>query len=213
MQNFNIGSRTKLAKDWKLQGDYFEGCNCDSICPCLFLSDPDKGFCNVTVAWHVEKGLYEDIQLDGLNAVAVFASPGNMFTGPKWKAALYLDNGASQEQTEALTKIFSGQSGGFFSAAANFIGEMLGIKSAPITFGMDGKRRWLHIPEYLSLEIEAIKGGDPNKDSLVTNPAFTVAPGYDPVISRSTKHSYKDLGFEWDSSGKNGFYSKFNYGP
>ena len=91
-----------------------------------------------------------------------------------------MDNGASQEQTEALTKIFSGQSGGFFHAAANFIGEMLGIKSAPITFGMDGKRRWLHIPEYLSLEIEAIKGGDPNKHSLVTNPAFTVAPGYDP---------------------------------
>ena len=90
MQNFDIRSRTKLAKDWKLQGDYFEGCNCDSICPCLFLSDPDKGFCNVTVAWHVEKGHYEDIQLDGLNAVAVFASPGNMFAGPKWKAALLL---------------------------------------------------------------------------------------------------------------------------
>jgi hypothetical protein len=64
-----------------------------------------------------------------------------MFTGPKWKAALYLDNAASEEQKVALSKIFSGQSGGFFAAAANFIGEMLGIKSAPITFGMEGKRR------------------------------------------------------------------------
>ena len=201
------------SQNWKLQGDYFEGCNCDSICPCLFLSDPDKGFCNVTVAWHVEKGHYEQTQLDGLNAVAVFVAPRNMFTGPKWKAALYLDNAASEEQKVALSKIFSGQSGGFFAAAANFIGEMLGIKSAPITFGMEGKRRWLHIPDYLKLEIEAIKGGDQNKDSVVTNPAFTVAPGYDPVISRSTKHTYKDLGLEWDSSGKNGFYSKFNYGP
>ena len=51
------------------------------------------------------------------------------------------------------------------------------------------------------------------KTSVVSNPAFTVAPGHDPVISRTTKHSYKDLGLEWDSSGKNGFYSKFNYGP
>ena len=125
----------------------------------------------------------------------------------------YLDNSATEEQKVALSKIFSGQSGGFFAAAANFIGEMLGIKSASITFGMEGKRRWLHIPDYLNLEIEAIKGGDQNKDSVVTNPAFTVAPGYDPVISRSTKHSYKNLGLEWDSSGKNGFYSKFNYGP
>jgi hypothetical protein len=136
-----------------------------------------------------------------------------MFTGPKWKAALYLDNAASEEQKVALSKIFSGQSGGFFGAAANFIGEMLGIKSAPISFGMEGKRRWLHISDYLNLEIEAIKGGDQNEDSVVTNPAFTVAPGYDPVISHSTKHTYKDLWLEWDSSGKNGFYSKFNYGP
>ena len=110
------------------------------------------------------------------------------------EGSLYLDNAASEEQRVALSKIFSGQSGGFFAPTANFIGEMLGIKSAPITFGMEGKRRWLHIPDYLNLKIEAIKGGDQNKDSMVTNPAFTVAPGYDPVISRSTKHTYKILG-------------------
>jgi hypothetical protein len=27
---------------WVLEGDYFEGCNCDSICPCIFKGDPDK---------------------------------------------------------------------------------------------------------------------------------------------------------------------------
>lgn len=43
------------ANDWKLEGDYFEGCNCDSICPCIFLQDPDKGFCNAVVAWHIKK--------------------------------------------------------------------------------------------------------------------------------------------------------------
>ena len=41
----------------------------------------------------------------------------------------------------------------------------------------------------------------------------TVAPGFDPVIARSMKHHYRDHGFEWDSSGKNGFFSKFKYGP
>ncbi|HEX9319666.1 MAG TPA: DUF1326 domain-containing protein [Nitrososphaeraceae archaeon] len=91
--------------------------------------------------------------------------------------------------------------------------RQLALKSATITFGIEGNRRWLHIPEHLDLEIEAIRGSDPNKDSLVTNPAFTVSPGYDPIIARSSKHSYKDHDFEWDSSGKNGFYSKFNYGP
>ena len=199
--------------DWKLQGDYFEGCNCDTVCPCIFLLDPDKGYCNLTVAWHIEKGYYDDTQLNELNAVAVFVAPGNMFTGPKMKVVFYLDNVASQEQKEALSKIFSGQSAGFFAAVSNFIGEIVAVKSAPITFGMEGRRRWLHIPEYLNLEIEAIKGSDPNKESTVTNPTFSITPGIDAIIAPSTKYSYKDQGFEWDSSGKNGFYSKFNYGP
>jgi hypothetical protein len=28
--------------------DYFEGCNCKSICPSIFKEDPDEGYCNVT---------------------------------------------------------------------------------------------------------------------------------------------------------------------
>ncbi|HEX2306594.1 MAG TPA: DUF1326 domain-containing protein [Nitrososphaeraceae archaeon] len=201
------------SRDWKLEGDYFEGCNCDSICPCIFLQDPDKGYCNLTVAWHIEKGHYGTVLLDGLNAVGVFVAPGNMFTGPKMKLAFYVDKNANQEQSDALSNIFSGQSGGFFAIAAQFIGEMVGTKSAPITFGVEGKRRWLNIPEYLNLEIEAMKGNDPNKDSLLVNPSFTMVPGHDAVIARSTKYSYNDHGFKWDSTGKNGFYSKFNYSP
>jgi hypothetical protein len=201
------------SRDWKLEGDYFEGCNCDSICPCIFLQDPDKGYCNLTVAWHIEKGHYGTVLLDGLNAVGVFVAPGNMFTGPKMKLAFYVDKNATQEQSDALSNIFSGQSGGFFAIAAQFIGEMVGTKSAPITFGVEGKRRWLNIPEYLNLEIEAMKGNDPNKDSLLVNPSFTMVPGHDAVIARSTKYSYNDHGFKWDSTGKNGFYSKFNYSP
>jgi hypothetical protein len=199
--------------DWKLEGDYFEGCNCDSICPCIFLQDPDEGYCNLTVAWHIEKGHYDSIPLDGLNTVAVFVAPGNMFTGPKMKVAFYVDKNANQEQIDALSNIFSGQSGGFFAVAAKFIGEMVGIKSAPITFGIEGKRRWLRIPEYLTLEIEAMKGNDPNKDSLIVNPPFSTVPGHDHVIARATKYSYNDHGSQWDTTGKNGFYSRFKYEP
>ena len=199
------------SSDWSLEGDYFEGCNCNTICPCIFLQDPDEGHCNLTIAWHIEKGHYGGAELDGLNAVAVFVAPGNMFTGPKMKLAFYVDNNANKEQSDALSSIFSGQSGGFFAVAAQFVGEVVGVKSVPITFGVEGKRRWLHIPEYLRLEIEAIKGNDPNKDSLIVNPSFTMVPGYDAVVSHSTTYSYKDQGFEWDSSGKNGFYSRFKY--
>lgn len=110
-------------KNWKLEGDYFEACNCDTVCPCVFLGNPDQGECDVTIAWHIDKGHFDDTFLDGLNVVAVFHTPGNMFTGPKWKAALYLDERATKEQADALGKIYSGKAGGFFAVIAGFIGE------------------------------------------------------------------------------------------
>ena len=206
-------SNTTAKASWKLEGDYFEGCNCDIVCPCIFLGDPDEGDCHVTCAWHIQKGNYENITLDNLSAVAMFNTPGNMVTGPKWKAALYIDDNASSEQADALTKIYSGQAGGFFAAAANFIGEMLGVKSVPIEFGIDGKRRWLNIKNSVELEIEGVKGIDPNKESCIVNPAFSAVPGSDLVVARSSKYNYNDHGLQWNNSGKNGFYCRFSYSP
>jgi len=84
--------------EWKLEGDYFEACNCDIVCPCVFLGNPDEGKCDVILAWHIQKGHFGSTSLNGLSVVAVFHTPGNMFTGPKWKAALYLDEKASGDQ-------------------------------------------------------------------------------------------------------------------
>ena len=102
----NDMARKSSSPSWKLEGDYFEGCNCDIVCPCSFFQDPDEGSCYVTCAWHIQKGVYDDnTTLDNLNVVAMFNSPGNMFTGPKWKAALYIDERAIQEQKDAIIKI------------------------------------------------------------------------------------------------------------
>jgi hypothetical protein len=197
---------------WKMEGDYFEGCNCDSICPCIFKGDPDEGYCNVTVAWHIQNGIYDDkVSLDGINVVALFHTPGNMITGPKWTAALYIDEKATREQTDSLATIYSGQAGGFFAAAANMIEKMLGVKSIPIEFGVEGRRRWLHIQNLLDLQIQGTEGADPNQESLVVNPSFSAAPGSDLVVATSSKYSFNDHGMKWDNSGKNGFYCKFKY--
>ena len=84
----SYGCIAGLSTAWMLEGDYFEGCNCDIVCPCVFLSNPDEGNCHVTCAWHIQKGNYGDTNLNNLNVVAMFNSPGNMFTGPKWKGSI-----------------------------------------------------------------------------------------------------------------------------
>ena len=208
----NNNPATTYSSSWKLQGDYFEGCNCDVICPCIFKGDPDEGYCNLTAAWHIQNGNYDKINVDDLNIAALFHTPGNMATGPIWKAALYIDERATKEQSDSLIKIFSGQAGGFFHIfATNFIGEVLGVKSVPIEFGIDGKRRSLHIRDSMELEIEGVIGGDENQESRIVNQAFSAVPGSDLVVARTTKYRYDDHGMKWDNSGKNGFYCKFRY--
>jgi len=84
-------NNSTITTSWKPEGDYFEECNCKLICPCIFKEDPDEGYCNLTAAWHIQKGNYDKVNLDGLNVVALFHAPGNMLTGPKWKAAFYIE--------------------------------------------------------------------------------------------------------------------------
>jgi hypothetical protein len=217
--------------DWRLEGDYFDGCNCKSICPCIFALDPTEGDCKGLAAWHIEKGHFtlenhddgdrnsiaanNSINLSNLNVVLSVHAPGHMLTGPKWKIAIYLDEKADDDQKNALTKIFTGQVGGeFFAEILPLIGEVLGIRSVPIQFSTEGKkRRKMSIPSFAKMEIEGLTGSDPNVESKVINPAFSNTPGDDPIIARSTTHTYKDHGLQWDNSGRNAFYSRFTYVP
>ncbi len=199
------------SKSWKIEGDYFEACNCDTVCPCVFLGDPDQGECDATVAWHIEKGYFDSLKLDDLNAAAVFRAPGNLMTGPKWKIAIYVDERASKEQADAIVKIFSGQAGGFFGVLAERIGELAGVRHVPITFVKEGKRRSVTIPSALDVSVESVVGANQGQEVLLVNPPLAVVPGVDLVVAKSTKHYYSDHGMKWENKGKNAFHSKFAY--
>jgi hypothetical protein len=134
-----------------------------------------------------------------------------MWTGPKWKVALYLDERASKKQAEALGKIYSGQAGGFFGIVAGLIGEIAGVRSVPIKFESEGKKRSLEIPSAINITIEGVTGEDKKSESVITNPPISVTPGFPMVVAKSVKYTYNDHGMKWDNSGKNGFYSKFAY--
>ncbi len=196
---------------WKVSGTYFEACNCDVACPCVFTSAPTEGECKALIAWHVDEGHYEAVKLDGLNAALFAFSPGHMLQ-TKWKVALYLDQRADERQRDVLAKIFSGQAGGPLSALSPLIGEVLGVKPAAITYTAKGKQRSLNIAGIGEMEIAAIEGQN-GADVTINNHPFTPVPGFAAVVGRSSRLNYKDHGFSVEISQKNGFYSPFAYQP
>jgi hypothetical protein len=194
---------------WDLKGTYFESCNCEVACPCVFLSAPSEGECTVLVAWHVEQGSDGEVSLDGLNIAMAVHAPGHMMQ-TKWRAALYLDERADEAQRNALTRIFAGQAGGHPAVLASLVGEVLGVASTAIDYRAEGKRRSVSIPKIATAEILALEGQGGGEVTVSGHP-LCVAPGFPAVVARSGKLSYDDHGMTWAVSEKNGFYSPFAY--
>lgn len=194
---------------WYANGDYFETCNCQTLCPCIFLSPPTERNCNVLVGWHIESGKFGDASLDGLNVAALFHTPGPMHEG-NWSAALYLDSRATVAQNDALTKIFSGQVGGPPAAIHPLITKLLGIKSVEITYYATGRTRHMTIRDIGESEIEALEGAG-GAEVTITNHPLAISPGHPSVVSRSKQLKFRDHGITLDLSGRTGQFSPFTY--
>ncbi|HYZ86476.1 MAG TPA: DUF1326 domain-containing protein [Bryobacteraceae bacterium] len=198
-----------MPESWKVDGTYMEACNCKSACPCVFLSPPTEGECTALVGWHIATGNYGHLKLDGLNVAAAIHSPGTMVES-KWRIALYLDDRASEDQKDALLKIFSGQAGGHPKVLADQIGEVLGIKTVPLEFHSEGKRYSLRVGDIGRAETETVAGQN-DSEVMISNPPLAVAPGFPSVCDKSTEVKYRDYGYDWTISERNGFHSRFMY--
>ena len=160
---------------WSLKGTYFESCNCDVACPCIFLSPPTEDECTALVGWHIEDGTDEGVSLSGLNVALAVHSPGHMATTP-WNVAVYVDERADEAQNASLMKIFGGQGGGHPAQLASFIGEIVGVRSVPITFTVNGGKRALNIPDIADVEIEQMAGQGDGPVTITGHP-LCIAPG------------------------------------
>ena len=56
---------------FSVEGDYFEVCNCDVSCNCVWLGAATNDHCDVLLAWHVARGSKDGVDLSGLNAVGM----------------------------------------------------------------------------------------------------------------------------------------------
>lgn len=190
---------------WYFKADYLENCNCDLLCPCLFAVKPTTGDCNVPIAYHIRAGQYDDVQLDGLTVVRVtiFPGPGLMASGNQ-KMALYIDARATEAQYNALEQIFTGKAGGPLARLQVLVTEFLGTRRAPITYTIAGAVHSVAIPDILDVAVEPAGGTDPVREMIITNTRHACGP--DLPVARGLRGIFRDYGFAWDNTGKNGHY-------
>src|SRR5208337_2054130 len=118
------GGNVMTAQPWKIKGEFVVSCSCAVFCPCVISlgeAPPTHGTCQGWIAIHVNEGYYGKARLDGLNAAWMVDVPGRMPEG-NWGFALYIDERATPEQADALTKINMGEAGGPTAVLKQLIG-------------------------------------------------------------------------------------------
>ncbi len=160
---------------YRIAGTYVLHCSCHLICPCVVDGPPTSpdGKCDAASVFHVESGDSNGTDLSGVDFGLYFHVPANLTSGG-WKVGLIVDEGASDEQAQALERIISGQDGGPFAEFVPFIGEVQPLRRASVTFS-DGDAPSAAVEGEAEIQFEPLRGADGNP-TTVSNGALAFAP-------------------------------------
>jgi hypothetical protein len=196
---------------WKLEGTYFENCNCTFACPCSvtsFASPGTEDRCQVIINYHIDKGEIDGMDVSGHSVSVVADAPPKMLDG-NWRVGLLIDDKASKAQADKLAGVFSGQMGGPMASLAPLIGEVLGIEQHPIEYHDSGHKHRVKIGRDISVEVEDYTPEgftEPTKLVGVFHPSNTTL-----TIARPTESHIKAFGMEFHNSGKSAFSAPFRW--
>jgi len=196
---------------WRLEGTYFENCNCDVACPCgatSFLLPGDNERCVVILVFHVDSGEVEGVDVSGLSLAIVADAPGRMADG-NWRVGVVMDEQASQEQAEALGAVFSGQKGGPMEALTPLMGEQLGLETAAIDYSNGGLTHRVRLGDFGEIETEDIVPEGMSEPTRLTGVGHPVSSTL--TVARATKSQVNIFGIDFANEGKNAHAAPFSW--
>lgn len=194
---------------YHLKGELLEVCDCNTLCPCWIGEDPDNGTCRSSLAYHIDKGAIDGLDVSGLNfGVAVFI-PGNVLAG-KWRVIRYVDDRATPQQEAALLKAFRGELGGPIADLVALVGEEVAARRAPFTFEVQQGKGTLRIGDAVHAEMEPYRGPTGEPTRLVES-IFSTIPGSPAYVSKASEFrlTQPELGIDLKLKGHNAIQGLF----
>jgi len=170
----------------------------------------DQDRCQVVLAFHVDRGQVDGVDVSEKTVVVVADTPPVMGDG-NWHVGLVMDAAASPEQAEKLGSVFSGQVGGPMAMLSPLISEMLGMETAPIDYVDEGRRHSIKVGELMDIEIEDFvapgnPGGEVERLTGMFHPANSTL-----TIAKANRSRVEAFGLSFANEGKNGHSAPFSW--
>lgn len=147
---------------WEIHGKELANCNCDSGCPCQFMSLPSKGNCEAVGAIRIDRGHYGDVDLSGCVCAMIVKWPGPIHGGDGTMQVI-IDESATPGQRDAIEKIVRGEDTKematmfwVFSAMSPNKLETL-YKPIELEIDMEGRTGRCNIPGVFETDVEPIR--------------------------------------------------------
>lgn len=187
---------TQTVTTYQLEGRLLEVCSCEILCPCWVGENPDNETCDSAIAWRVDKGLVQGVDISGLTLALAVHIPGNVLQG-HWRAVVYVDDQATPQQEEALLKVFTGQLGGPVADLAQLIGEVVRVERAPINFAVEGGKGKLTIGQMVEAELAPFQGAT-GQSTTLNDSVFSTIPGAPAYVGKASLYRSQVAGVGHD---------------
>jgi hypothetical protein len=207
---------SSIPTNWRVNGSYFEACNCDAICPCRQVGGRAGGLstygeCFGALSWQILEGFADDIDLSGLRTVMAMRYFDNVRPSTPWDVVIYVDDRADVAQSDALANIFLGRAGGsVLSLYALSIGENRLVRKARIELEHVAPRKRIGVIGYLNVEAEGaasdfgdVQCGIPGYDHPGTEFHGDLLRSSDPILRwevRGRRNAAFSTNFDYRSS-------------
>lgn len=194
---------------YQVEGRLLEVCTCNTLCPCWVGEDPDLGYCDGLLGWHVDKGNVEGVDVSGRSFVMLCHIPGNILKG-NWSVRVYIDQNATEKQKEALLNVWSGKLGGPIADMAKLVKEIVSVEKVPITFDIKGASGTIKVGDGIDATLWPFKGAT-GKESALHDTIFTTIPGSPAYVGKASQYRAKVPGFDIDLKGHNAVSGSFRF--
>lgn len=198
------------SKVYTLQGTLLEACSCRTLCRCWIGEDPDGGSCDSFLAYNIEKGEINGLDVSGLTYVQVVKIPGNVLTPHSWKRISYVDARATDEQKNAILDAWHGRLGGPLADLNALIAEDVAVETQPIEHDLKGGAGTLVVGDRVRATMAPYRSPygaiTTLRDSL-----FSTIPGAPAFVAKASEHvvNIPEHGMVWSFKDRNAIQGDF----
>jgi hypothetical protein len=194
---------------YQVEGRILEVCTCDVLCPCWVGEDPDGGTCDGLLAWHIEKGSVEGVDVAGRTIAILGHIPGNILKG-NWKVRFYLDDKTTPQQKEALLGVWTGKKGGAIAELAKLVGEVVSVEQVPITFPAEGVKGTVKIGSAIDAGLQPFTDAE-GRPTTLRDSIFSTIPGSPAYVGKASHYKVDAPGFKIDLKNHNAISGQFRF--